>query len=374
MKLAISSLSTARYSETFISMQMERLPHVIALSGSPVANHTEPFGPIAPLKSLRGCLETAWSFGVAGKGWSGPQTAEVIRRLGKAEVNVVLANYGVSGASLLPACRRLGIPLVTHFHGYDAHQKNLLSRHAEEYQALAAEGAAFIAVSHGMISALVALGFPEQKIHLLRYGINPDRFVQKSAFPEVPLFFGVGRFTDKKAPYLTLMAFAKARERLPGARLVLAGTGGLLEVTHNLALVLGLGESVQFPGVISPEQVAAYLQQATAFVQHSIEPRFGPDAGDREGTPVAVLEAMMTGTPVIGTRHAGIGEVVENGKGGFLVEERDVDAMADAMVEIGSSSELALRLGQTARERAIESYSADQYINGLREILEKFAA
>jgi len=371
MKLAITSPAVSVYSETFILMQRERLPHSLYLSGGPVASETEPFGPIAPQRSVRGWVESAWAFGVTGEKWKGPQTAEVIRRMRKVGVNVVLANYGPSGASLIPVCRRLGIPLVTHFHGYDAHQKKLLVDCASDYALLAREGAAFIAVSHGMVKALTELGFPEEKIHLLRYGVDPDRFIQKADFPCDPLFLGVGRFTDKKAPYLSLMAFAKARERLPTARLVLAGEGELLEVAKNIALVSGLKDIVDFPGVLSPDQVSAYLQKATAFVQHSIEPLFGSRVGDREGTPVAILEAMMTGVPIIATRHAGIGEVVEHGQNGYLVDERDVSAMAEAMIAVGSSRELAQRLGSGARKRAIENFTADQYIGGLREILER---
>lgn len=80
--------------------------------------------------------------------------------------------------------------------------------------------------------------------------------------PGGPLFFGVGRFVEKKAPYLTVMAFKKVHDRYPSARLVLAGDGELLEVTRNVAISLELQSAVSFPGVLSPAEVAAQMPAA----------------------------------------------------------------------------------------------------------------
>ena len=113
------------------------------------------------------------------------------------------------------------------------------------------------------------------------------------------------------------------------------------------------------------------MRHATAFVQHSITPRTGPLSGDKEGTPVAILEAMMVGLPIIASRHAGIGEVVTNGHTGLLFEERDVEGMASAMISIASDSSLAARLGENARVEAHSKYQEDHYISSIRNSLEK---
>jgi glycosyltransferase involved in cell wall biosynthesis len=308
--------------------------------------------------------------GVERTRWEGPQTAELARRLRRHKVDRVLANFGPTGVALLPACQKASVPLVVHFHGFDAHTRSVTDHFGEQYRKLGREAAAVIAVSHGMVAALAELGVPREKIHLTRYGVDASRFAAKATFPEVPLFFGVGRFVEKKAPYLTLLAFANARKRLPGAKLVLGGDGELWETTRNMAAALELGESVEFPGVMSPDAVAATMQSATAFVQHSIEPAVGPSAGDREGTPVAVLEALMTGLPVISTRHAGIGEVVEHERTGLLVEERNVDGMAEAMSRVGASQDFAAALGRAARQVALANYGAEHYVGSLKRILD----
>jgi glycosyltransferase involved in cell wall biosynthesis len=370
MNLAIASPSAPAYSETFIHMQTERLPCRLRIYGEPVAGETMPGGPIQPLRSLRGLLDTAYWCGLKQQRWEGPQAAELKRRIKKNHIEVLLANYGLTGVALLPVCRALSIPLVVHFHGYDAHLNSVIKEQRESYQRLGGECAGIIVVSHRMQAALTGLGMPAEKMTLARCGVDPDRFEAKTEFPATPVFFGVGRFVDKKAPYLSLLAFKKVHERFPASRLILAGDGILLETTRNLAKVLKLETAVEFPGVLAPEQVAAYMRSATAFVQHSITPEHGPASGDSEGTPVAVLEAMMTGLPVIGTRHAGIGEVIQDGVTGYVVAERDVESMADAMLRVASSTQNARQLGQAAREYAMKNNTAEIYLNKLKSVLE----
>jgi len=371
MTLAIACPSPSVYSETFIHMQLECLPCVLRVHGVPVASETVPGGPIHPLKNIRGILETAIDCGLRGRRWEGPQERELARRLRRSATNVLLANYGPVGVALLPVCRKLSLPLVVHFHGYDAHQRDICALHAESYRTLGREASAVIAVSKGMVESLVLAGIPESKIHLLRYGVDPGRFPQFSSGKSVaPRFFSVGRFVDKKAPYLTLLAFSQALKHLPTAKLVMAGSGALLETTRNLAIALQLGEAVEFLGVLSPEEVALQMRKATTFVQHSVEPSCGPCWGDREGTPVAVLEAMMAGLPIVATQHAGIGEVVMHQRSGLLCHERDVAGMAAHMVTLGSNPELASRYGIAGREEALARYTAEHYISELHSIID----
>ncbi|MDF1824406.1 MAG: glycosyltransferase [Verrucomicrobiales bacterium] len=340
------------------------------IHGGPVASETIPGGPIAPLKSVRGLLDIAVEVGLNDSRWEGPQSRELIRRLKRAQVTVLLANYGPTGVALLPVCSALGIPLVVHFHGRDAHMESIVGEHAEAYRQLGRDAAALVAVSGVMREALISLGIPAEKISILRCGVDEEKFFRKAKLLGDPLFFGVGRFVDKKAPYLTLLAFKTVLERCPEAKLVLAGDGPLWETTCNFASALGIAESVKFPGIISPEEVAESMQRAFAFVQHSITPQRGPDAGDSEGTPVAVIEALISGVAVIATRHAGIGEVVIDQETGFLVEERDVQGMALEMIRLATDPHLAMKMGDAARRDALGKYTANQYIYQLRNVLE----
>lgn len=120
-----------------------------------------------------------------------------------------------------------------------------------------------------------------------------------------------------------------------------------------------------FAGVCSQEQVAERMRLVRAFVQHSI---VAPD-GDSEGSPVAVMEAQLSGLPVIATRHAGIPDVVVDGATGLLVEEGDVDAMAQAMLTLLAEPMLAQQLGEAGQRRALQHFTVEHHLRDVTKLL-----
>ena len=123
------------------------------------------------------------------------------------------------------------------------------------------------------------------------------------------------------------------------------GGGELFEACRILVKALGLDDRVEFKGVLSHAGVATEMRQARVFVQHSVTT---PEQGDREGKPVAVMEAMASGLAVVTTRHSGITELIEDGVTGLLVDEFDVAAMADAMIRLAQDDDLVRQLGRAA--------------------------
>ena len=91
--------------------------------------------------------------------------------------------------------------------------------------------------------------------------------------------------------------------------------------------------------------------------------------GDAEGLPTVVLEAMAAGTPVIGSRHAGIGEAIEHERTGFLVEGRDPEALATALRRLDDEPGLRQRLGGNARTVALDRFDAVKQSQRLEERL-----
>ena len=176
----------------------------------------------------------------------------------------------------------------------------------------------------------------------------------------------VGRFVEKKAPELTLLAFLKVRQEVPDARLVMIGDGPLRGPCQRICRALGLEEAVALPGAEPPPVVAARLRRARAFVQHSVTAL----DGDAEGTPVSVLEASACGLPVVATRHAGIKDVVEEGRTGLLVDEGDVEGMARHLLDLARDPALAARLGRAGRERIERHFSMDASIGKLWAVID----
>jgi len=280
-------------------------------------------------------------------------------------MDVVLAEYGYTGVAMAPVTRRAGIPLVVHFHGWDAYHEGVLAQHRDAYAQLFRQAAAVVAVSSDMVDQLASLGADPDRLHLNPCGVDPDAFSPDGPRSDRPIFLAVGRFVEKKAPHLTILAFKQVADALPDARLLMVGDGPLLGACRILVQALDLEGRVIFRGSLPHAKVAEAMRAATCFVQHSVR----TPEGDSEGNPVAVLEAAASGLPVVATRHAGIAESVVDGETGFLVAEGDVDGMAEGMRRLASDPELARRMGEAGRARVQAQYSLDGSIRGLAGIL-----
>jgi glycosyltransferase involved in cell wall biosynthesis len=256
--------------------------------------------------------------------------------------------------------------LIVHFHGYDASVNSVLAEHKETYPRMFKIASAIIAVSRAMQRKLIALGAPEEKVHYNPYGVDCAQF--SGADPEAapPVFLAVGRFTEKKAPQITVSAFAGILESCPEARLRMIGAGLLLEKCQKLATDLGIEDAIEFLGAQPHSVIMREMQQARCLVQHSVV----SPTGDSEGTPVTILEAGATGLPVVSTRHAGIPDVVIEGETGFLVDEHDDASMAEQMVRLAREPELAGMMGRAARTHVQKNFSKQQWIGSLWSIIE----
>ena len=216
---------------------------------------------------------------------------------------------------------------------------------------------------------LISLGAPKEKIFYNVYGVNTDSFSAGDVGRSPRQLLAVGRFVEKKAPYLTILAFAKALQQVPDAKLVMVGSGVLFDVCKQLVQSLKLEASITLHGALPHNEIAQLMMNSRAFTQHSLV----PGSGDSEGTPVAVLEAQASGLPVISTKHAGIPDVVVHGETGYLVAEGDIDGMAEHMVAVLNDPQLAARLGAAGRARVLEQYSMKQSIARLKDILCRYA-
>ncbi|MEO8680103.1 MAG: glycosyltransferase [Vicinamibacterales bacterium] len=278
----------------------------------------------------------------------------------------VLAEYGPTGVRVVEACRRAGLPLVVHFHGYDSSVRAVLEEHRESYPKMFEAATAIIAVSQLMRRALIELGAPPDKVHYCPYGVDCAQFQPANAAAAPPTAVAVGRLVDKKAPHLTILAFAQAHREHPDARLRIIGDGPLLGACLDLVAALGLGDAVTFLGQQPHEVIRREMQRARCFVQHSVQAM----NGDCEGTPNAVLEAGASGLPSVVTRHAGIADVVVDGRTGFLVDERDADGMGRHLARLCGDRQLAGEMGGAAREHITANFAIDDRLASLWSVIE----
>lgn len=279
------------------------------------------------------------------------------------KIDVALVEYGTHADYILPILKKTGLPLVVHFHGYDATVFEVLEKN-DNYKAVFQHASKIIAVSKKMEQMLLDIGCPREKLIYNVYGPQPEYMEVKPTFTKIQ-FLAIGRFTDKKAPYYTILAFKKAIETHPKAKLIMAGEGHLLNMCINLAKYLNIENQIEFLGIITSDKYQELLSESLGFVQHSIRAK----NGDMEGTPLSVLEASAAGLPVIATNHAGIPDVIIHGKTGLLCEEHEVDAMAKNMISILDNVEFAMELGQAGKINIRKNFNMERHIASLQDIL-----
>jgi glycosyltransferase involved in cell wall biosynthesis len=366
MKLAVAYPAEGRYTETFIRAHVDGLPgEKLTLTDGFFPTKANGKALLSPLGRILHHYRGHVPGGVRGRIEQAP-TRALAKVLRAHRVDVAFAEYGNVGANITDACRRTDVPLVVHFHGADAHKRQALREYRERYERMFAYASAIVAVSRRMCRQLESIGAPAEKIFYVPCSVDLASFTPSDPAIAPPRFLAVGRFVDKKAPQLTVLAFREVLRECPEARLVMAADGPLLEACKVMARSLGIAHAVEIPGVLSHEQVAALMHTSRAFVQHSVT----TSDGDSEGTPVAVLEAAASGLPVVSTDHAGISEAVADDVTGLLVQEGDVEGMAHDLLTLARDPAKAGRMGAAGRARVAERYAHGVSIPRLVAIVE----
>tara|TARA_R110002072_G_scaffold117281_14_gene248280 strand:+ start:11446 stop:12528 length:1083 start_codon:yes stop_codon:yes gene_type:complete len=358
MNIAIITNKPYGNSETFIKAQIDHLPF----------NCFHYWGTAIPFQ-LKPNIKTSFFHKLLSKVKTKKSNSEdlFIHDLNKHNIQLVLAHYGMMGTLVFNVCQKLNLPLVVHFHGHDAVRKSVVQSYRESYKNMFNyPKLKIISVSHEMTNRLIALGCPKEKILYNTYGPN-KLFLSLTPLYSQKQFVFIGRFVEKKAPHLLLLAFKKSLEKHPDIKLIMAGDGPLLDSCISLTKALQIEDEVYFPGHISPERYMSFLANSLAYIQHSIE----AEDGDMEGTPVSILEASAAGLPVISTIHAGIPDVIIHQKTGLLSQELDIDAMSQNMNWLIENKNLAIEMGQMGKKHINANFSFQKHINGLEEILKK---
>ena len=174
------------------------------------------------------------------------------------------------------------------------------------------------------------------KLKVVHCGLEEDFFAAEPApQPAQPMLLCIGRLCVEKGHGTLLDAIAALGR--PEVRVVLAGDGELRAQIEAMIAKLGLGSQVRITGWIDSAEVRRLIGEATAVVQPSL----------MEGLPVVLMEAMAQGRPVVSTFIAGIPELVEQGRTGWLVPAGDAEALARALAEVLDTS--AVRLDEMGR-------------------------
>lgn len=232
--------------------------------------------------------------------------------------DVVLPSVGTPEAKLVVSCRG---------HDVSAYMKEVdESVHRQIFSA----GDEFMPNCDFFRRRLLELGCPPDKITILRSGIDCDRFTFKprSPTPGEPIrIVTTGRLTEKKGVEYGIRAIAKLVEAGYSVEYLIVGDGLLRKSLQVLIDSLKLNEQVKLLGWMQQQELIHILDQSHIF----LSPNVTAADGNQDAPVNTIKEASAMGLPIVSTFHGGIPEVVENEVSGFLVGERDADALAEKL-------------------------------------------
>ncbi|ELL3261125.1 colanic acid biosynthesis glycosyltransferase WcaL [Escherichia coli] len=274
-----------------------------------------------------------------------------------------IAHFGPAGVTAAKL-RELGVirgKIATIFHGIDISSREVLNHYTPEYQQLFRRGDLMLPISDLWAGRLQKMGCPREKIAVSRMGVDMTRFSPRPVkAPATPLeIISVARLTEKKGLHVAIEACRQLKEQGVAFRYRILGIGPWERRLRTLIEQYQLEDVVDMPGFKPSHEVKAMLDDADVFLLPSVT---GAD-GDMEGIPVALMEAMAVGIPVVSTLHSGIPELVEADKSGWLVPENDARALAQRLAAFSQldTDELA-PVVKRAREKVEHDFN-QQVIN-----------
>lgn len=285
----------------------------------------------------------------------------------KRQPDIIHAHFGYDGFRMYRVARRTNTPLVVSFYGSDVSRLPTEFDWKRRYRKLAANAQGFVAASQLMKSQLIDLGFPENKIKIIRFGVDIDTFNYQQNFSLDDQLMMVGRMVEKKGFKYALNAIKILKTKGKTVNIDLYGDGPLREKLEELTRILGIENQVKFHGYVSIEKIRKELQDHSILLAPSVT----ASDDDKEGLPNTILEGMASGIPVIASNHAAIPEAVVDGETGLLVSERNPKAIAGAIEKILDQNTDIRAIRNNARNLIEEQYSVEQLVQNTEALYTK---
>jgi len=275
--------------------------------------------------------------------------------------------------------RKKNLPLVITYHGdWEDSYGNILRRLGVGFHnrllvdKLLSAAKVIISPSSIYINSSKFLKKYEDKIIVIPNGINLEEFKipyskkecrEKLGLPthkNIILFFGY--LVPYKSPDILLKTFPKILKKVPDTLLVFAGNGVMEEELKRLSIELKVEKCVIFAGYVGKEHRPLYYKAADIFCL--------PSTMRTECHPIAILEAMACGIPIVASKIGGIPDIVKDGENGLLVPPKDENALADAIIYLLENKDIRERMGRNGRDK-VERYSWEKIAEETEKIYEE---
>ncbi|MEW5597095.1 glycosyltransferase [Peribacillus frigoritolerans] len=292
-----------------------------------------------------------------------------IRHFHAHNIRLIYARFGTGGLQMLPVKQATNLPMLTSFHGYDVSRKaeTLIEDYTAKLPELFMKGEMFTVVCEHMRNRLINLGCPSHKIVVLKSGIDLDKF---PFHPKAPAkkdkidILSVGRLTEKKGMNILIQAFARIAGKYPNSRLTIIGDGEERVNLESLIEKLHLHGRVNLVGKRSHPEVREHLMNCDLFCIASLT---GSD-GNEEGIPNVLMEALAVGRVVVSSAHAGIPELIHHGETGYLVPEKDVDALSAMLIYALEHDSEWIQLAEKGRRKVEQEHDIRKQVRKLEQV------
>lgn len=248
------------------------------------------------------------------------------------KVKILHVHFGYHGIKLIGLKKRLNIPMVCSFYGNDVYKWTNQKKYCAKLQKLFKEANQILALGPYMKDHLIKLGCSDQKICIHHLGVNIDsiKYKHREYHDSEPLRFLIASsFVEKKGIDIALTALNIIKNDVDFT-LDIIGDGPLKNEMLQLIRKLKLEDRIRLHGYQPYSYFINLAYQCHILLQASKT----ASNGDKEGTPMSLVDAMATGMPVISTYHSDIPEIVKNGENGFLAEENIVKDFTGAILKI----------------------------------------
>jgi colanic acid/amylovoran biosynthesis glycosyltransferase len=204
------------------------------------------------------------------------------------------------------------------------------------------------------------------KTHVIHCGIEPERYPVQEKLPAEPFeMVSIGSLQPYKGQADLVEACTRLHQRGFNFRCRIIGGGELASALEKQINAQGLKGKVILTGPQTQDAVAQMLGEADCYIQPSII----TPSGKMEGIPVALMEAMACGLPVIATNISGIPELVRPNQTGWLTPEKDPEQLANAIFAVASNPQASRVLARAGRDWVLKEFALQDNVRKFTELL-----
>jgi len=289
----------------------------------------------------------------------------IYRILKKRKPALLQSHFGNRGYYDLKLKEKLSIPQVTTFYGHDASMMPQDQKWRSRYKELFARCERFLAEGNHMKKTLVELGCAESKVLVQRLGVDLEKipFIPRRIESDRKIrILMASTFRDKKGIIYGLEAFSKISSSYKNVELTLIGDAGHsqreVEYKKEIMRVIDarhLHDRINNRGFLAYPEFIEESRKHDIFLAPSMR---GSDGETEGGAPVTLIEMSAFGMPIVSTVHCDIPEVILDGESGFLVPEKDTDALSAQLEYLVTHPEKWEEMGRAGRKHIEQKYDA----------------